>query len=387
MHNKNTIYDVVIVGTGITGVIIAYNLSKYDFKILILEKNYEIADETTNANSGVIHGGYDAEPGTLQAKLNVLGNKLWQEEYFNKIEFPYQKINSLVIAYNNNDMKKIQTLYDQGIANGLHKKWLKIIDQDELQKREPCVNPKAIGALLCTNSFRIEARIAANSILKAAVENNVFVLKNAKVTRIKKTKKLFNIQINDGAVYKSKIVINAAGNHSDYIQQCAGFNDFIIKSRRGEYIVLSRTEKDKIKNICFLPPTKTGKGVLVLPLNNGRVLVGPTAQNNVKKSFIGNLDDKNVKKIKKVGKLIIPTLNVDLIEKRWAGSRPIEPKSKDFYIKSSTNDPYFINVAGISSPGLSSSPAIALEVIKIIKTLDIEMLKRKNYCSKVTSIW
>ena len=153
LNNKIKDQDVVIIGGGIIGGSLAYQLARYKLDILLLEKNPFFADETSRGNSGVIHGGFDAESHKIEARLNVEGNSLWRNKIFKDLIFPRKQIDSLVIAFNKTEMEQVQLLYDRGITNNVPKEYLEIISKEKLLKREPNLNNDALGALLCTSSW------------------------------------------------------------------------------------------------------------------------------------------------------------------------------------------------------------------------------------------
>lgn len=374
------IYDVVIIGGGIIGSNILYELAKYNTKSVLVEKNNYFADETTNANSGVIHGGFDADTKKIEAKLNVKGNKLWQSEIFKNLDFPRAKIDSLVISFSKEEDKELDVLYQRGLDNGVLAKHLRIIDKNELLKIEPNLNPNVSKALLCTNSFAINPKSASLAFIGSALNNDLKAFSGKEVTDIKKTNdNLFEITINNNEKILTKNIINACGHYCDEIAKMAGYPDFKQTTRRGEYLILSKDIKHKVNSICFMVPTIHGKGVVVAPMLDGRTMVGPTAEENVDKLKTRNITKAKEDLIKKIGQRIIPNLELDRIELRLAGSRPIDIKTNDFVIQYAKEDNHFINVAGMQSPGISSSPAIAKMVIDMLIKNGLDLKKKENH--------
>lgn len=371
-------YDIAIIGGGIIGAAIAYELARYKLKIIVLEKNPFLGDETSHGNSGVIHGGFDPTPGKINARLNILGNTLWQTRIFPYLTFPFKKIDSLVIGFNKEEMHEINKLYQRGLENGVKAEDLKILTHDELIKRQPHVNPKALGALLCTSSWAIDPSKATWALFGASQQNGVEIKKEAKVTDVKQVNNVFEITINDDEVIEAVNVVNAAGHYADIIAKKADQSDFKLVARRGEYRVLSHSQAHLVNAIYFMVPTIHGKGVIVAPLLDGRVLVGPTAQENVAKNETRLVTPKMYDLIGKIGKQLIPKLDLTQTEMTLSGSRPIDPVSKDFIIGYGKNH-HFINVAGTKSPGLSAAPAIALEVKELLKNNGLKLLKKDDF--------
>lgn len=377
--NKET-YDVVIIGGGIIGSIIAYELSQYNLKIRLLEKNPVFADETSRGNSGAIHGGFDPEPHKIEARLNVLGNKLWREHIFKKIKFPRAKIDSLILAFTEEEMEHVKMLYNRGLENGVLASDMKILTTQEVLKKEPNINPNIRGALLCTSSWAIDTVKASLSFLAVAKNNGVELSKNSEVTSIKyRTDNLFEIQINNQDHIYSKNIINAAGHYADKIAELAGYGDFKQTTRRGEYRILDRSLKGIVNSICFMVPTIHGKGVIVSPMLDGHILVGPTAEDGVSKEDTRLVTIEKYNYIGDIGKKIIPSLDMNKTIMTLAGSRPIDIATNDFVIRYANNNNHFINAAGMQSPAIASAPAIAIEISKLLENNGTPLIKKTNF--------
>lgn len=373
MKNK---YDILIIGGGIIGASIAYELSKYDKSVLILEKNPIWADETSKGNSGVIHCGFDAESHKIEARLNVEGNELWQKEIFPHFTFPRAKVDSLVIAFNKEEMQHAYNLYERGLTNKVKKSHMKILDKEELLKKEPKLSKKVKGALFCNNSYAIDSVEATKELIQKAKQKNVEAYLNSEVTKIKFKNNEFEITINNKTKIIVSKVINAAGHYADTIAKMAGYPDFKQTTKRGEYRILDRTESKIVKNICFMMPTIHGKGVIVAPMLTGNILVGPTAEDGVKKEETRLTTPEKYNLIGDIAKKIIPSIKMDKTIMTLAGSRPIDIKTNDFVIGPAKKNLNFINAAGMQSPGLSSAPAIALEIVKHLKNSNMNLNKK-----------
>ena len=380
----NKSYDVVIIGGGIIGGSIAYELSKYKLKTVVLEKNPVFADETTKGNSGVIHGGFDPEPHKIEAKLNVLGNDLWRNKIFQNLDFPRAQIDSLVIAFNDEEMKHVRMLYERGLQNGVLKEHMEILSRTDVLNREPNLNPDVQGALVCTSSWAIDAVKATYAFLGAAEQSGTELKINSEVTKIifnEKTKE-FKVTLNNGEELTTSVVINAAGHYADIIAEKAGYPDFKQTTRRGEYRLLSRSENNMVNSICFMVPTIHGKGVVVAPMLDGRVMVGPTAEEGVPKEDTRLVTREKFDYIGQIGNRIIPNLRLDKTEITLAGSRPIDIETNDFVIRPATNNRQFINAAGMQSPAIASAPAIAIEIAKLVESAGIELIPNPQYNPK-----
>ncbi len=367
------VYDVIVIGAGVIGAAIARELSKYHLQIAIIERNLRVAQETSAGNSGVIHGGFDPTPGTLSAKLNILGKHIYENEWFNELNFPFCKVDSLVLAFNDLEKNELKTLYDQGITNGLKAPELKILDHQQCLELEPNLNSEVTGALLCTSSYAVDPVCLTTKLVESAVLNGAKIFLGNKVASIAKVSPLFLVETisshSKKESYRGKFVINAAGHYADVIAQMIDAKDFSLRARRGQYRILEKTERETINNhILFMVPTIHGKGVIVAPMLDGHLLVGPTAEDGVAKEDTRLVTMEKFEEIGIIGKKIIPSLRMEKTCRVFSGSRPICVETEDFWIAPSSKDQRFIHVAGISSPGLSAAPAIARQVIDFIKS-------------------
>ena len=377
-------YDVLIIGGGIIGSAIAYELAKYDLKTILLEKNPVFADETTKGNSGVIHGGFDPEPHKIEAKLNVWGNQLWQQKIFADLEFPRAQIDSLVIAFSDEEMTHVRMLYERGLTNGVSQADLRILTKAEVLAKEPNLNPALHGALLCTSSWAIDPVRATYAFLGAAEQSGTELKTNAAVTAIQfnNQSQEFSVTLATQQVLHTRVVINAAGHYADVMAQLAGYPDFRQTTRRGEYRILSRSEANVVHSICFMVPTIHGKGVIVAPMLDGRILVGPTAEEGVAKEDTRLVTAAKFDFIGQIGHKIVPGLKLDKTEITLAGSRPIDVASNDFVIRSAQANKQFINAAGMQSPAISAAPAIAIEISKLVAAANLKLVPNPRYNPK-----
>lgn len=372
-------YDIAIVGAGIIGASIAYELAQYKLDVVVFEKNPKVANETSLGNSGLIHGGFDPEPHKIEAKLNLAGNRKWKEKWFKHLKFPRVKIDSLILAFDEEEeMQHIQMLYERGLINKLDPNDLQILTREEVMRREPNVNPEVKGALLCTSSVAIQPVEATRALLGAALQNGTELKVNSQVTKIRwdESAKLFEIKINEKEKFYSKKVIDAAGHYADKIANENGFDDFKQTTRRGEYRILDNYDPNLIHSVLFKVPTIYGKGVIVAPTLDGKYLVGPTAEEGVTKEDTRLVTPVKYKHIGEIGKKIIPSLKLERTIMTLSGSRPIDIETNDFVIRKSKNNPNFLIAGGMQSPALSSAPSIAEEIVKL---LELDLKEREDF--------
>ncbi|WP_343346135.1 NAD(P)/FAD-dependent oxidoreductase [Terrisporobacter petrolearius] len=363
-------FDVAIIGAGIAGSAVARQLSRYDLKIVVLEKGVEVCQGTTKANSAIVHGGFDAKEGTLKAKLNVLGCKMYPS-ICKELSVEYKNNGSLVLAFNENDMKHIHELYERGLKN--EAKDIEIINGEKVKEIEPNVNEDVVGALWCKSSGIVCPFNLNIALMENAITNGVKLRLESVVLDIKKIEdNCFEIKTKK-EIIKSKYIINAAGVYSDKINNLIGGNEFYIIPRKGEYKVLDKSEGYKASHTLFTCPTEKGKGVLVTKTVHGNLLVGPNAK-VVEKDDI-TTSKSGLKEIMDGGRKSIPNIDFSKTITSFAGVRAT-PNTGDFMIFKSKVAKGFINVAGIESPGLASAPAIGLYVEDLLKEVMYEDNKK-----------
>ncbi len=380
------VFDVIIIGAGVIGAAIARELSRYRVKIAILETNLQVAQETSAGNSGVIHGGFDPTPGTLHAKFNISGRKIYESEWFKELAFPHKKVDSLVLAFDDAEVEEIRNLYDQGIANGLKASDLKILSNKQCLRLEPNLNPEVVAALLCTCSHVVDPVSLTNCLVENAIANGVRLFLGTKVQSIGRNSEGFEVKTftydRKRVTYRTRFVVNAAGHYADVVANMIKDKDFTLKARRGQYRIIEKSERGTINDhILFMAPTIHGKGVIVAPMLDGHLLVGPTSEEGIAKEDTRLVTVEKFDEIGIIGKKIIPSLRLEKTCSVISGSRSICVETDDFVIAPSSKDERFINVAGISSPGLSAAPAIARQVISFINA-QTKLAKKAKFIKK-----
>lgn len=363
-------YDVAIIGAGVVGAMVARSLAKYELSICILEKNNDVAMGASMANSGIVHAGFDAKEGSLKAKLNVEGSKMMQK-IAKDLGVKYINNGSMVIGFSDEDKEKIQELYERGIKNGVEK--LEILSGDEAKKIEPNLADNVICALYAKTGGIIcpyELTIAA---VGNAMDNGAELKTNFKVESIRKNEEYYTISSLNEEIY-AKYVINCTGINSDEIAAMIGDTSFNIHPRRGEYLLLDKECGNTIKSTIFVTPTKMGKGILTSPTVDGNLLLGPTSE-DIEDRDDKKTTDEGIKKVLEGAKRNLKDIPANKVITSFTGLRSVG-STGDFIINNIGN---FINVAGIESPGLSASPAIAEYVVDIIKNIGLELKEKENY--------
>ena len=350
------IHDVLIIGAGVTGTMIARELSKYLLDVVILDKNNDAGDATSSANSAIIHSGYDPEPGSLKAKFNVLGNAKYPE-LVKQLDVPFIQCGSLTIAVEDEQMPVLKELAERSKLNGVE---VKLLSKEEVLKMEPNINPEVKGALFAPTAGIIDPFNLVVHAMENAIDNGVTFLRNHEVLDIKKEGDVYKVKTNKDELY-AKVVINAAGVKSDKIAQMIEDIDWAITPRKGEYFLLDHYAEGLVRHTIFPLPSKKGKGVLVSQTSSGNYIVGPSSE-------LADPDDvatdgATLSNIRKAASLMVPSIPFNQTIRVFAGERATCTRH-DFIIEYAKSDNHFINVAGIESPGLASSPAIAEYVVE-----------------------
>jgi len=374
------IYDVAVVGAGVVGGFIARELSRYKLKICLIEKESDVGTVTSSANSGIVHAGYDAEPGSLKACLNVRGNEM-MDCAAKELDVPFNKTGSLVIAFDEEDMHTIGELYEKGLKNGVP--GLKVLSKGEVKSMEPNISENVVGALYAPTAGVICPYELSIGAVENAVSNGVDLKLDCKVLGIK-GEKVFKLKTSKGEMV-SRFVINAAGLYADSISSMLEKSCFNIAPRRGEYLLFDKSQGHLVNRVIFQPPTRMGKGILVIPTVEGNLLIGPNA-NDIEAKDDFSTTASGLDEVVKGALKSVPSINLREVVTSFAGLRAVS-STGDFIIGESAEVKGFINVAGIESPGLTSAPAIAEYVIDILQKGGLEMIENENYNPVRKKLW
>lgn len=367
-------YDVAIIGAGVIGASIFRELTKYDLKVTVLEKENDVSMGTSKANSAIVHAGYDPKVGTLMAKYNVKGNEMF-EDLCKELSVPFKRNGSLIIAFSEEDMETVKNLYENGNKIGV--KGLQILSKEEVLEKEPNLSHDIVGALYAPTGGIVGPYEYTIALMENAVSNGGELKLRSEVKNIEKENDIFKITTTDGKVIEAKYVINAAGVHADEIHNLIAKESFKIIPRKGEYFVMDKTQGKLVSSTIFQCPSKLGKGILVTPTVHGNLLVGPDAQD------IEDKEDKSTAAerldyIRETSKRTTNKVNFRESIRNFAGLRAT-PDRGDFIVEEAKDVKNFIDVAGIKSPGLSSAPAIAEDVVKILNGCGLELKENKSF--------
>lgn len=366
-------YDVVVIGAGVVGSFIARKLSSYQLDIAVLEKEPDVGNVVTMANSAIVHSGYDPVPGSLKAKLNVLGNAMF-EKISDELDVEFERIGSLTVALYDEQLPLLEKLAKRSAENGVK---VQILNAEETLKLEPNLSKEVKGSLFAPSAGIVNPFTLAVHAIENAVDNGVKLFLNEKVVDIKKQNDIYDIICESGHVYQSKIIINAAGIYSDEIHKMIEPIDYHLIPRKGEYFLLDHYSDSLVKHTIFPLPSEKGKGILVSPTTGGTYLVGPSAEEMDSKDDVST-DKLTLDDIKRQALDMVPSIPFNQVIRTFAGSRPT-PSTHDFIIDFAKKDNHFITCSGIESPGLVSSPAIAEYVVNEFVSKVIDLKKNESF--------
>ena len=385
-------YDVLIIGAGVSGAAVARELSRYEAKIAVIEKCEDVCTGTSKANSGICHAGYDAKTGSLMAKLNVEGNAM-MEQLSKDLDFEFERTGSLVVCLDEADRPKLKKLLERGIANKVPD--LRIVEREELLELEPNISDSAVCALFAPTAgivcpFGLNIALAEN-----AADNGVTFIFDEEVVEINRTDDYWTVKTQiiktvnmpgfaatrmyDEKEYKTKAVVNAAGVYADEFHNMVSADKINITPRKGEYYLLDRAAGGHVSRTIFQLPSKFGKGVLITPTTHGNLLVGPTADDIGDKEGV-NTTMEGLEKITRTSGLAVKNIPLRSTITSFAGLRAHED-GHEFIIGEVKDAEGFFDCAGIESPGLTASPAIGCMLAGIISS-KYSFAKKKNFIDK-----
>lgn len=353
-------YDIMIIGAGVSGCACARELSRYRLNICVLEKEEDVCCGTSKANSAIIHAGFDAESGSLMAELNVRGNDL-MDQLSRDLDIPFRRIGSLVICRSEEELPGLQALLERGRKNGVPD--LSILSRDEVKAMEPNITDDVYAALYAPTGgiicpFELNIALAEN-----AFTNGVEFRFNTKVLNIEHKKDFYELKTSDG-IYQARYIVNAAGVYADIFHNMISQNKIHITPRRGDYCLLDKSAGAHVSHTIFSLPDKLGKGILVTPTVHGNLLLGPTAIDIEDRDGVNTTADGLSQVLEKAGRNV-KDLPLRQVITSFAGLRAHED-GHEFIIKELEDAEGFIDCAGIESPGLTSCLAIGERVAQIL---------------------
>ncbi|ABG83744.1 NAD(P)/FAD-dependent oxidoreductase [Clostridium perfringens] len=362
--------DIIVIGAGVVGCSIARELSKYNLDVLVVEKNSDVSEGISKGNSGIVHAGYNEKIGTLKAKLNIEGNKIF-DDLSRDLQFPFKRNGAFILAFSDEEMKTLESLKENGEKLGVE--GLEILTREEALNIEPNLNKKIVGVLNVKTSGIVSPYEMTIALAENAAENGVEFKLNSKVTSIEKISEGYKVTLNNKEVVNGKLIINASGLEGAFLNNLVSMTKREINPVKGEYCLFDKVAGAMINKTLFQVPNKLSKGVLVTPTAEGNLLVGPNAVEGktleTSREGIDEILDKSKKSLEE--------LPVARILNTFSGIRP-KTKGGDFIIEEVEDAKNFINVIGIDSPGLTAAPAIGVYVVNMIKER-LDLVEKKNF--------
>lgn len=363
-------YDVLIIGCGITGAAVAFELSKYRLKVGVLERENDVAVGTTKANSAILHAGYDPQPGSLMARLNVRGVEL-ARELCKKLDVPYLGCGSFVLAFSEEERPILEELYRRGTANGVP--GLELLTGDEARALEPSLSGEVVSALYAPSAAICSPWEYCLALAETAVQNGAELRLNTEVTGLTKTEAGWRVSTDQGQ-FEAKYVINAAGVDAQRVHELAAPRTFTMCPKRGQYYLLDKSEGDRVSRVIFQCPTRAGKGVLVAPTVHGNLIVGPSSE-----PVEGDdtaVTAEGLAGVRAAASKSVPGILFNQSIRNFAGVRASTDR-EDFILEEAA--PGFLDLAGICSPGLSAAPAIAEYAVELLGKAGLELEKKDSF--------
>lgn len=364
--------DIIVIGAGAIGSFIARNLAQYELNVLVLEKENDVGNQTSMANSAIVHSGYDPVPGTKKAHFNVLGNKMFPQ-VCKDLDVEFLPVGSLTVAVEEAQLKLLEELAQRGKANGVE---TKLLSAEEVKKMEPNITPEVKGALLCPSAGVVNCFTLVAHCMENAIDNGIELSLGEAVEEIKKVGDHFVVKTNKGS-HEAKLVINAAGLYAEEIAKMVEPIDWSIHARKGEYYVLDHFAPGFVNHVLFPLPSEKGKGILVTMTSSGDYLVGPSSEFVDEKDDLST-DSPTLKDVRIQATRMVPNIPFYEQIRVFSGLRAT-PSTHDFIIEPSKKYPEFINVAGIESPGLASSPAIGEYVVEELVKKVLPLKKKASF--------
>lgn len=362
--------DVIVIGAGVVGGMVARELTKYKLTVAIVEAMSDVAMGATRANSAIVHAGFDAKEGSLKARLNVRGSEL-MAGVADELGVKYKRNGSLVVGFDDEDKKTLISLVERGKRNGVH--GVRLVEGDELRALEENLGEGVTSALYAPTGAIICPYELCMAAVGNAMDNGAELYLDFPVDKIEKVDTGYAVYSGERTL-RAKYIINCAGINSDAVARMVGDDSFTVHARRGEYMLLDRECGELVSHTVFRCPSKMGKGILVTPTVDGNLLLGPTAEDIDDKTDTSTTA-KGLSSVREKAGGQVSGINFGKVITSFTGLRAVG-SSGDFIINIKDG---FVNCAGIESPGLSASPAIAEYVVLLLSCEGVKLERNESF--------
>jgi len=372
-------YDVAIIGGGVLGNMVARELSRYKLDMVVLEKEYDVGEETTKANSGIIHAGFHPRGGSLKGTACVKGNEMFPK-LCEELDVPFEQRGSIFVAFHEGGKEHLKKVWDRGMKNGVI--GMRMMETDEVLEMEPLISPKVIQAMYAPSTGIISPFQLVVALAEAAVENGVEYRFNTKVISLESTDEHYILHTNNKDI-KAKYIVNTAGGFAGNIEAFVKPADLVIKPKRGQYYVLDKEAGSWVSHVIYQAQEDNEGGTLLTPTIDGNLLVGPTSESVPDFKHIETTRE-GLAHVEKVAKKILPNFDMSRIITNFAGLRAnitnVVKEEKDFVIRVSASR--FVSALGIKNPGMTCSPALSGIIVELLQKEGLILEENRNFISK-----
>jgi glycerol-3-phosphate dehydrogenase len=363
------VHDVAVIGAGVVGSAIARELAGFELDVALIEANGDVGDATSKANTAILHTGFDATPGTLEARLVRRGYELLSA-YASRAGIPIERTGALLVAWSDEELARLPVLREKATANGYDA--CRIVDAAEVYRRVPALGPGAVGGLTVPDESVICPWTTPLAFATEAVQRGVTLLREHRVTSARHADDATTLGTTAGEV-RARWVVNAAGLACDLVDALFGYHRFTVTARRGELLVYDKQARALLDTIVLPVPSAAGKGVLVSPTIYGNVMLGPTARDVPDRGDTATSEDGFAFLLAQ-GARLMPTLLAEEVTASYAGLRAAIDRA-DYLIEPDAGQRYVL-VGGIRSTGLTSSLAIAEHVRELLGAAGLPLRPR-----------
>ena len=379
-------WDAVIVGAGVCGAAAARALSRYRLRVAVLEKGSDVCAGASRGNSAMVHGGFDPEPGSLKARFNVAGNRMF-DALCQELAVPFQRSGTMILAVSEADMEEVRRLHERGNQNGVP---TQVLDRAALLERWPAMGEGAVGALFCPSGGIVCPYTLVIAMCENAARNGVEFFLNTEADSIVPMEGGWRLTAGDGRVFETRLILNCAGTHADRLNNQVSTDTFRIIPRFGAHLIMDReyikwVDTTITQTPAALPTGGHTKGMGIMPSVDGTVILGcdavdytdPDDAATTARSIDAIVDYFKVFWKYLPISAVYPSFPVEGVINAYGGLRP-HPDRDDYIIGEAPGAPGFLNAAGIESPGLTAGPAIGEHLARLVVE-KLSPAEKENY--------